>query len=109
MPRVPLPIVLKYDARTSSFGDIVEDAGPCQPTVKGYLDCWTPSEGFIGFTDISATVDKFVNLPSGPAKSRADVCPCSVDQKVDFSDIPCVVDGFLILPFPCTAPPNPCP
>jgi hypothetical protein len=35
------------------------------------------------------------------------VLPCAVDFKVDFTDIPGVVDGFRGLPLPCV-PPDKC-
>jgi hypothetical protein len=49
-------------------------------------------------------VAKFQNVPGAPQKTRSDVCPCSVDHVVDFTDIPCVVDGFRGLSIDCPVP-----
>jgi hypothetical protein len=106
----PLSIV------TSAYGDVVGTPYPpplpdnCPTTGKGYVDCWTPPEGFVGFDDISSVVDKFLNKPGAPQKSRADLYPAEVDFKVDFGDIPMVVNGFLGLSCPYQPPPDPpCP
>jgi hypothetical protein len=95
---------------TSTYGDIIGtyDDSDCPPREDGYVDCWTSPQATANFDDISAVVDKFKNAPKAPAKSRADVCPCSIDWKVDFSDIPCVVDGFRQMDFPCEPPLDPC-
>jgi hypothetical protein len=88
---------------TSKWGDTVGiyDEAFCTTGKEGYIDCWKAPQGFVDFDDISSTVAKFKNAPNAPQKVRADVCPCALDQKVDFTDIPCVVDGFRNLPYPC--------
>ena len=95
---------------TGAWGDIVGiyEGGNCQCKTD-YDDCWTRPNCLADFDDITSTVDKFVNLPGAPQKSRTDICPCAVDLKVDFGDIPCVVDGFRGLPYPCSPPNDPCP
>ena len=87
----------------SGWGDIVGgfDVDDCQTTARGYLDCWTGPDGDIDFDDIDSVVDKFLNLPGAPQKSRADISPCSVDFWIDFSDIPAVVDAYLGMAYPC--------
>jgi len=76
---------------TSRAGDIVGTS--CAPA-----PCNAP-QGVIDFTDISACVDKFRNLPTAPRKARADVINSTVSQpkpdlKIDFVDISCIVDSF---------------
>jgi hypothetical protein len=92
--------------RTSRFGNTVgtysEDF--CRPHKENYVDCWSPPEAPVDFDDISSTVAKFKNSPGAPQKSRADVAPGIIDFKVDFSDIPWVVDGFRALPYPADPP-----
>ena len=89
------------EVKTSPWGDFVGDVGACQTAGHGYVDCWTAPEDFVGFTDIGAMVDKFLNVPGAPQKSRADIMPCKPDLRIDFTDIPAVVDAFLVLPYPC--------
>jgi hypothetical protein len=90
--------------QTSIWGDVVGDYDPGACVTSGkpkiYVDCWTSPDGLVTFADISATVDKFKNAPTAPQKSRADIAPGVVDHKVDFTDIPAVVDGFRGLPYP---------
>ena len=96
---------------TSAYGDTVgtfPTPEVCTYGKEGYEDCWSAPQGLVDFDDISSTVAKFKNGPKAPQKVRADVCPCVIDHKVDFTDIPCVVDGFRQLSFPCP-PPDKCP
>ena len=44
-------------------------------------------------------VDKFIGMPGSVIKSRSDIGPGTPDQKVDFTDIPDCVNGFLGLPY----------
>ena len=96
---------------TSACGDVVGEcgAGFCQTVGNGYTDCCTPPDGVVDFSDIPAVVDKFLNAPGAPQKSRADIMPPTLDRIVDFQDIPEVVAGFRQVPGACPPPPNPDP
>lgn len=82
-------------ADTSLYGDLVGEciAGSC-----------TPPNGNRDFNEISAVVDKFLNRPTAPKKSQADVFPDLVDFKIDFGAIPAVVNGSLGLPYQSPTP-----
>jgi len=83
----------------SGWGDIVGDCGvsPCSgPDLR------------IDFIDISATVDKFRNLPDAPIKARADLAGETPDLVVDFVDISRAVDAFRGESYPFDGP-SPCP
>jgi hypothetical protein len=84
----------------SLWGDIVSDCGVPPPAPP----CGPPN-GAVDFSDISAVVDKFRNLPASPKKSRADIAPNSApNKKVDFEDIASVDDAFKGKPYPFTGP-----
>jgi hypothetical protein len=82
------------EIRTSEFGDVVG-------MFYEFEEIWTPPLGTRDYDDITACVDKFRSRPFAPLKARVDVGPCAVDFKVDFTDIPCIVDGFRGMSFPC--------
>jgi hypothetical protein len=95
---------------TSPYGDIVGGCADGGWTMgDGYVDSWTPPQGTANFDDITAVVDKFKNAPNAPRKPRADVDPAVPDLKVDFGDIPAVVDGFRELRYPYAVPGDRCP
>ena len=96
------PLLVVTSEYGNTLGTYDEDA--CVTNGEGYMDCWTSVAAAIDFDDISSTVAKFQNIPGAPAKARSDVCPCLVDQIVDFTDIPCVVDGFRGLQPDCPPP-----
>ena len=85
--------------------------GPAFRPLEGGLIPSRPSLSATGSATgcTAACVDKFVNYPGAPQKSRADVDPAVPDFKVDFGDIPAVVDGFRLLPYPYRPPADPCP
>lgn len=80
---------------TSRWGDLTGDCStsPC-----------TPPDGRVDFVDIAAVVDKYRNLPSAPAKTRADVAPSVPDLKVDMVDVSQVLDAFRGNPYPFAVP-----
>jgi hypothetical protein len=45
-------------------------------------------------TDVTAALDKFKNIETAASTARADVEPSIPDQKVNISDVSCVVDAF---------------
>ena len=95
-------------AGTSIWGDVVRNCttNPCGP-----------ADGVVGIpTDVTAVLDKFKNL--GPPalvnaailKVRADLDVETPNQRVDISDVTCVVDAFRGDDYPFLAPPSPvCP
>ena len=82
------------EVKTSRFGDLVGEPGECRTSSDGYMDCWTPPQGAVDFDDITACVDKFINLPGAPAKARADLAPNMPDLKIDFTDLLALTKGF---------------
>ncbi len=82
---------------TSAWGDLTDQFGGGPDTAAD-------------FSDISAIVDKFKNLPGAAEKPRADIAgdPFATsgapDQYVDFTDIPYAVDAFRSLPYPFAGP-----
>ncbi len=70
-------------------------------------------DSFADFSDISAVVDKFKNLPGAIAKSRADMAGDVAttggvpDQIIDFVDIPYAVEAFRSIAYPFGGP-TPC-
>ena len=65
---------------------------------------WLPPDGTVDFTDITAVVEKFRNLPDALTKARADLVGEVPDSLVDFMDISAVVDGFKGFGYPYAVP-----
>jgi len=80
---------------TSNWGDVGDG---CPGGICG------PPDGVVDFSDISAAVDKFMNRPNAPSKSRVDIAPALADGVVDFVDISRIVEGFRGAVFPYPAP-----
>jgi len=77
---------------TSKWGDLV---GTC-----AVIPC-SPPEGVVNMTtDVTASLDKFRNLPNAVLKSRADVEPNLPDWLVNISDVTYVLDAFRGFPYP---------
>jgi hypothetical protein len=66
-------------------------------------------DGTVGITtDVVAALNKFSNRPGSPAKTRCDVEPAAVDQKINLADVTRVLDGFRGLPYPFQPGQLPC-
>lgn len=76
-------------------------------TLRQWGDVVAPY-GIVNFSDISATVECFKNLPSAPPRSACDLYPALPDQSVDFLDVSSCVEAFKGKPYPFT-PTGQCP
>lgn len=86
---------------TSTWGDMVRN---CATTPCG------PPDGTVSITtDVTATLDKFRNLPGAPIKARCDLEPAVPDQTVNMADVTSVLDAFRGFGYPFAAPEEPCP
>ena len=77
---------------TSKWGDSVTDCttSPCGPP-DGSIDV---------VTDVTAGLDKFMNVETGATKTRADVEPSIIDFVIHISDVTFVLDAFGGDPYP---------
>ena len=76
----------------SLWGDIVSDCTE--------LPCGPPNNSVDIPFDTVAILDKFVNLVTGPIKSRCDLAPEIPNRIIDISDVSWSVDAFSALPYP---------
>ncbi|MCH7595964.1 MAG: hypothetical protein IID35_05325, partial [Planctomycetes bacterium] len=86
---------------TSKWGDLVQDCttSPCGPP-DGSVDVTT---------DVTATLDKFRNLPGATIKARCDTQPATPDLIVNIEEISRLINAFRGLPYPFPAiDPRPC-
>ena len=78
----------------SKYGDI---SGQLEPDAA----VWTAPDGATDIApDALASISAFSNAAVNPTKLRADLEPCSLDGKVNISDIVQVLQGFSALPYP---------
>ncbi|MBI2451761.1 hypothetical protein HYV50_01640, partial [Candidatus Pacearchaeota archaeon] len=78
--------------QTSRWGDIVGQF------VNG---SWSAPDGRVDTaTDVVAVLDKFRNLPTAPSKTRTDIEPALVDQKIQITDTSRVLDAFRGIQYP---------
>ena len=77
---------------TSKWGDSVTDCttSPCGP----------PDGGVDVVTDVTAGLDKFKNVITGPSSARVDVEPEVIDHWINISDVTFVLDAFRGDPYP---------
>ncbi|MGD2111123.1 MAG: hypothetical protein PVI86_17230, partial [Phycisphaerae bacterium] len=94
-PDVEVDFSAALSVRTALWGDVVGDCG--------VVPCTSP-DGTVDFTDVSAVVDKFSNLPNAITKSRADLSPDVPDLTVSFDDIGKATDAFTGDPYPFDGP-----
>jgi hypothetical protein len=80
---------------TSRWGDIV---GRCD-----VIPC-SPPDGLVNVaTDVTAVVDKFMNRPSAPGKTRTDLAGAVPNSVVDIEDVVYVLDAFRGFDYPFEA------
>lgn len=61
------------------------------------------------FDDILAALDKPLAMVGAPQESRVDIDPDWPDFKIDFGEIPAVIDESRGLRYPHDSPADPCP
>lgn len=87
--------------RTSKWGDVVRNCQTCP--------CWFPN-GLVQMVDVTAVLDKFMNLYCAPIKARCDLEPSQPDQIVNITDVNRTLEAFLGFGYPFDGPPanDPC-
>jgi len=60
--------------------------------------------GVVNFTDVSAVIDRFRDIPQALPVVRCDLQPATPDYLVDFDDVAITVAAFLGQPYPFGAP-----
>ncbi len=87
----------RYRVRAEYGGDVVSiySVG----TTFAWADVTEPF-GIVNFTDISAVLDRFRDIPQALPKTRCDLQPATPDYIVDFSDVSSAVDAFKGQPYP---------
>ncbi len=85
----------------SIWGDVVSDCS--------VLPCGPPNNSADLPFDTVAILDKFVNLATGPIKSRCDIDPEVPNRIIDISDVTRSVDAFGANPYPFATDAAVCP